>query len=171
MHHSSGRWGRGHKACSLQAEAAPVCTNLAVKLSSTSTFALNPAHQIAPPFNIAQTTFSYITSTEDIPFWWNRGSLAANSAGAKVLLGDNDLPADLFAGNAIGPGGQFGKGRSYGLIFTCGNGSCLYRGNGTPRSTAKIWPFGSPVLWDFSLPRRGRPTMVGRACRSGSSKR
>lgn len=143
-------------ACSLPAEAAPVCKNLTVKISSTATFALNPAHQIAPPFNIAQTTFSYITSTEDIPFWWNRGFFAANSAGAKVLLGDKDLPADLAAGDEIGPGGQFGKGRSYGLMFTYGKGSYLYRGNGTVKKHRGNVALQQPSFVGFQFAQAGK---------------
>ena len=121
-------------ACALPGEGAPICKKLSDKLLSTSTIPLNPAGQAAAPFNIAQTTFSYYLSTTGVSSvrWWNRGFFVPNSAGAKVLLGAKDLPADLASGAEIGPGGQFGKGASYGMLFTYGKGNLSHlQGGGT----------------------------------------
>ena len=143
-------------ACSLTAEAAPVCKTLSITLSSTSTFPLNPMHTVAPPFNVAQTTFSYFKSSIYVHLWWNRGFFAANSAGAKVLLGKSDLPADLASGAEIGPGGQFGKGRSYGLMFTYGEGSFLHRGHGTIDKHRGNVDLQQPSLMGFQFAQAGK---------------
>jgi hypothetical protein len=118
-------------ACSVPAEAAPVCKNVSIQLFATTTFSLNPANQIAPPFNIAQSTFSYFTSGGYYFPWWNRAFFVPNTAGANVLLGAKSFPADVASGASIGPGGQFGKGKSYGLMFTYGKGPLFFRANGT----------------------------------------
>ncbi|HXM21636.1 MAG TPA: PEP-CTERM sorting domain-containing protein [Terriglobales bacterium] len=106
-------------ACSVPAYAAPVCKTLHVSLVNTDTYALNPAHQQVPPFNIAETwkDVSSLTTT-----FWNRGFFIPNWPGAMALLGAKNLPADVPSGASIGPGGRFGKGQSYGLLFTYGPG-------------------------------------------------
>jgi hypothetical protein len=114
---AAGAAGVGVLACSVPADAAPVCGNLSVKLLYVDTYAFNPAAQTVPPFNIAQT-FENISSLSNT--FWNRGFFTPNSAGANVVLGPNRLPANLASGASIGPNGQFGKGQSYGLLFTYG---------------------------------------------------
>ena len=103
-------------ACSVPADCAPVCKNVFVKLFHTDTYALNPGGQLVAPFNLAETNkdVSSLSGTA-----WNRGFLTPNSAGAKALL-SKGYPAALAAGATIGPGGQFGKGKSYGMLFTYG---------------------------------------------------
>lgn len=102
-------------ACSLPAEAAPVCKNLSVELSYTATFPLNPAGQSIAPLNIAQSyhTFSSHTNTGI-----NRGFFARNLPGAGAVVSSKSLVADLASGASVGPGARFAKGASYGLIFT-----------------------------------------------------
>ncbi len=110
-------------ACSVPVDAAPVCKKLHIDLVGTGTYALNPAHQRVPPFNIAET---YNNVSSLIFGWWNRGFFVPNWAGAIPLLGANNLPADVRSGASIGPGGNFAKGPSYGMLFTFGP-----LGNGT----------------------------------------
>jgi hypothetical protein len=112
-------------ACALPAEGAPICKTVSIDLQTSNTFPLNPAQQFAPAFNVAQsqyTQFFYTTGVSQF-FWWNRGFFEPNSAGAQVVLGANNLPADLAFGADIGPGGNFGKPASYGLLFTYGRGT------------------------------------------------
>jgi hypothetical protein len=120
-------------ACAMPAQGAPVCKNLTADLLHTTTYPINPAGQIAAPFNVAQTTYTYFHSTTGISHfsWWNRGFFTPNSAGAKLLLGSRNLPADVPSGASIGPGGSFGKGTSYGLMFTYGNGTLFNHAHGT----------------------------------------
>jgi hypothetical protein len=108
-------------ACSPPAEAAPICKRLSTEIPLSNTFPLNPAGQAAAPFNIVNTTFQYLDSYGRF-FWWNRGFFIPNSGAANLLLSANNLPANLESGNAIGPGGNFGKAKSYGLMFTYGKG-------------------------------------------------
>ncbi|HVI10307.1 MAG TPA: hypothetical protein VND65_18605 [Candidatus Binatia bacterium] len=125
--------GVGVLACAMPAEAAPVCKSLSVELRFTNTYPLNPAGQGAAPFNIAQTRMSYspITTGHSTFLWLNRGFLVPNTAGAKALLGPDDFPADVAFGAEIGPSGKFGKGASYGLLFTYGFGNLSRVGGGT----------------------------------------
>jgi hypothetical protein len=104
-------------ACSIPAGAVPVCKNLSVTLAGTDTYSLNPASQQFAPFNIAQTFVNVSSLTSD---FWNRGFLTPNSARAVELLGAKGLPAALASGASIGPGGHFGKGKSYGMLFSFG---------------------------------------------------
>jgi hypothetical protein len=119
---AAGAAGVAILACSAKADAAPVCKTLSIAISATNTYPLNPALQPAAPFNIAQTTLLYVTSGYGRSYWWNRGFFIPNSGGANLLLGANSWPANLEGGNIIGPGGDFGKGKSYGLMFTYGKG-------------------------------------------------
>jgi len=118
-------------ACVEPALAEPVCKTLSIQLTGTTTFGINPANQVAPPFNVAQSTFSSIPSSGYYQWWWNRGFFVPNSAGAEVLLGNKSFVADVASGAQIGPGGQFGNPKSYGLMFTYGNGSWVYKAHGT----------------------------------------
>lgn len=97
------------------AEAAPVCKTPNVVLTYTATFGLDPAGQLAAAFNVAQSyhTFSTHTSTGV-----NRGFFTPNLPGAEAVVSSKGLVADLASGANIGPGGQFGRGATYGLIFT-----------------------------------------------------
>jgi hypothetical protein len=54
-----------------------------------------------------------------------------NSPAANVLVDDNGLVVDAAAGAVIGPGGKFGKGQSFGMMFTYGNGTWSFRAHGT----------------------------------------
>jgi hypothetical protein len=121
-------------ACVMPAEGAPVCKTLSIDLQSSATFPLNPANQFAAPFNVAQSLYSFSFYTTGISqfFWWNRGFFTPNSAGAKVLTGANNLPANVAFGVEIGPGGQFAKPASYGMLFTYGRGTYNHvQGGGT----------------------------------------
>jgi len=121
-------------ASAMPAEGAPVCGNISTLLEHTNTLPFNPAGQPASPFNFAQTTFQYFLSTTGVSSlrWWNRGFFNPNSGGAKVLLGAKNLPADVALGSLIGPGGQFGKPASYGMLFTYGKGNFSHvQGGGT----------------------------------------
>jgi len=122
-------------ACAMPAEAAPVCKTLTAQLTRTSTFPLYLIDPAVAPLNIAQGTNSSFRSGTltgiGTIMWWNRGFVTPNTAGAKVLLGADELPAALASGAEIGPGGDFGKGASYGLLFTYGKGHFSYRGGGT----------------------------------------
>jgi hypothetical protein len=121
-------------ACAVPAESAPVCGTLSVTLKHVDTIPFNPAGQAVAPFNVAQTTFSYFLSTTGVSSlrWWNRAFFTPNSGPAKVILGANNLPADVQSGSVIGPGGEFGKPASYGLLFTYGKGNLSHvQGGGT----------------------------------------
>lgn len=120
-------------ACVAPAEGAPVCGTLSVTLKHTNTIPFNPAGQAVAPFNVAQTTFQYFLSTTGVSSWrwWNRAFFTPNSGPAKVMLGPNNLPADVPSGSAIGPSEKFGKAASYGMLFTYGKGNLSVRGGGT----------------------------------------
>jgi hypothetical protein len=112
------------------ATAVPVCKTLSVKLTYTATFAFDPASQAIAPFNIAQSYHTFSTHTSS---GVNRGFFTRNLPGAEVAVSSKGLVANLPSGQRIGPGGRFGKGRSYGLIFTftpsSGATSNHHRGN------------------------------------------
>lgn len=120
-------------ACALPAEGTPVCKSVSADLFHTSSYPINPAGLKAAPFNLAQTTYSYFHSTTGFSHlsWWNRGFFTPNSAGAKVLLGPKNLPANVASGSLIGPAANFGKGTSYALMFTYGNGTFANHAHGT----------------------------------------
>ena len=114
---------------SVPSQAAPICGTLNLELKYVDTYAFNPAAQAVAPFNIAQT-FEDLSSHSNTFF--KRGFFTPNSAGANALLGPKGLPANLASGASIGPGGQFGKGQSYGLLFSYGpnNGGTKNRHKG-----------------------------------------
>jgi hypothetical protein len=114
---AAGAAGVALLACSVPSEATPVCKNISFMFSvgETNTFAFNPAHQRVAPFNIVQT-YAAISSHTSTRF--NRGLFTPNFPGADVVQASNSLPADLASGAIIGPGGRFGKGQSYGVLFT-----------------------------------------------------
>jgi hypothetical protein len=132
---AAGAAGVAVLACRMPAEAAPVCKTLSAQLTRTSTYPLYLIDPAVPPFNIAQGTNATFRSGSltgvGTIFWWNRGFFTPNSAGANVLLEANKWPANLAAGAEIGPGGNFGKGTSYGLLFTYGKGQIYFTGGGT----------------------------------------
>jgi hypothetical protein len=68
-------------------------------------------------FNIAQTWNN--PSSQSAAFW-NRAFFIPNSGGASEILAANGFPADLSSAAVVGPGANFGKGNSYGLLFTYG---------------------------------------------------
>jgi len=128
---AAGAAGVAVLACSSSAEAAPVCRSLSIEFLSNNTYALRPESQTFPPFQIAQTGSFYNTSNSSQSFSWNRAFFTPNSAGANVLLGPGGLAANLASGVSIGPGGQFGKAASYGMLFTYGKGFLGTKGGGT----------------------------------------
>src|ERR1039458_1721081 len=101
-------------ACSKSAEASPVCGCLSVTLSYTDTYAFNPAHQKQAPFNLAHTFNNISSLTQSVQA---RGFFTPNTPGGKVMASTNGLPTELASGASIGPGGNFGKGKEYGLLF------------------------------------------------------
>jgi hypothetical protein len=126
---AAGAAGVALLACSVPSEATPVCKNISFMFSigETNTYALNPADLRIAPFNIVQTyaALSSHTSTR-----FNRGLFTPNLPGADVVQASNSLPADLASGAIIGPGGRFGKGQSYGVLFTYGfRGGSNHLGN------------------------------------------
>lgn len=131
---AAGAAGVAMLACAIPAEGEPVCKEFSSQLTHTNNFPLYLTQPAVAPFNVAQGTNSTFRSISETGVgtlqWWNRGFFTPNTAGANVLL-SNDLPANLALGAIIGPGGNFGKGNSYGLLFTYGKGEYTYRGGGT----------------------------------------
>lgn len=115
---AAGAAGVAVLACSLPAEGAPVCRKISLQLLGTDTYSLNPAKNLITPFNIA-VTFSSPSSLSFLA--GDRVFLTPNLPSADVVLANDGLPADLPSGASIGPGGNFGKGRSYGLLFSTGS--------------------------------------------------
>jgi hypothetical protein len=111
---AAGAAGVAVLACSGSAEAAPICGKLSVILSRTETYAFNPAHQKVSPFNVAQT---YNDISSHSMSRGERGFFTPNTPDAKVILSVNGFPQNMASGASIGPGGKFGKVRSYGLLF------------------------------------------------------
>ncbi len=120
-------------ASAMPAEAAATCQQLSIDLRSNSSYVLNPTLQVPGPFIVAQSYFAYspITTGNSTLMWWNRAFFTPNTAGAKVLVDAKGLPADVAFGSQIGPNAQFGKGASYGELFTYGFGNFSFRGGGT----------------------------------------
>jgi len=111
---AAGAAGVAVLACSASAEAAPICGKLSLVLSRTETYAFNPAQQKVAPFNVAQT---YNEISSHTMSRGERGFFTPNTPDAKAVLSVNGFPQDIASGGSIGPGGKFGKGRSYGLLF------------------------------------------------------
>jgi len=103
-------------ACSVAADAAPICKPSSVVVEKQS-FPLNPAGEQISPFEIADT-FNNVCSQSGCS--WNRGFLTPNAPLASPLVANNGFPANLPFGASIGPDGQFAEGREYGLLFTYG---------------------------------------------------
>ncbi len=105
-------------ASSVFAEAEAVCVPLNnVVLLGSGTYQLFLSGEDVPAFNVAQT---YSVSSHQTFGFWNRGFFTPNSVGASVVVSSNGFPADLSSRAVVGPGGEFGKGNSYGLLFTYG---------------------------------------------------
>jgi hypothetical protein len=132
-------------ACSVPAEAAPVCKNPNLTIPGTNTYALNPAGQQIAPFNIAQT---FNNPSSQSFGWWNRDFLTPNSAGANAVVDKNGFPAALAAGASIGPAAQFGRGKSYGLLFTYGYGPS---GRGGEKHHKGNFQFGQSNYFGFKF--------------------
>jgi hypothetical protein len=114
-------------ACSLPAEGSPVCRQIDFTILGTGTFAFNPAGSPVAPFNVAQT---FSSPSSHPTFEGGRLFLTPNVPQAETVTAANDLPADLPGGASIGPGGNFGGGKSYGLLFS--STRLRHRGNLTP---------------------------------------
>ena len=110
-------------ACVMPANARIICGRPGLLLQGNETFPVNPAKQQYAPFNLAQT-WIYWTSCDQTSCFthlWNRAFFTPNAADANEMLASNSFPAALPSGAEIGPSGRFGKGKSYGLLFTYGN--------------------------------------------------
>ena len=106
-------------ACALPAEARVICRKTSDSLLGTQTIPFNPANEKFPPFNLAQT-FSRFSSSKYGTYYGNRAFFTPNTQAANDLLASNGLPAALTKGAVIGSKGKFGKGNSYGMLFTYG---------------------------------------------------
>jgi hypothetical protein len=124
---AAGAAGVAILACSVPAEGSPICHQIGFTLLGTDTYSLNPAGGLVAPFNIAQTFSSPSTHSS---FAFGRLFLTPNFPRAEMAIAENDLPADLPAGASIGPGGAFGKGQSYGMLFSTNR--FYHRGNLKP---------------------------------------
>jgi hypothetical protein len=121
-------------ACSNSAEASPTCGSLSVTLSYTDTYAFNPAHQKQPPFNLAHTFADLSSHPQSIQA---RGFFTPNNPDAEVLASTTGLPAELVSGATIGPGGNFVKGKEYGLLFGYYYHN-RFKGNFAPNQTGYV---------------------------------
>jgi hypothetical protein len=155
---AAGAAGVALLACSAPvAEAAPVCKTLSAQLFRAAAYPINPAGQAIAPFNLGQSTvlytaYGYSTFSAN----WNRAFIAPNSLGAKVLLDSSGFPADVASGAAIGPGGNFGKGASYGLMFTYGKGPGPKSGAGTLSRHKGNFNFQQANLFGFEFAQSGQ---------------
>jgi len=143
--------GVGLLACALPAEATTVCNSASITLARTASFPLNPAHQQAAPFLVAQTTFYFSYSSG--PAFWDRGFFEPNPQGV-MLSPSNNLPAALSEGALIGPSANFAKGNSYGLLFTYGlgePGDHYLKGGGTMNKHRGNFKFGQTNYVGFRL--------------------
>lgn len=137
-------------ACVAPADARIICGQPGLLLQGNETFPVNPAKQQYAPFNLAQT-WTYRKSCDATTCWtslWNRAFFTPNTAGANAMLASNSFPAALSPGAEIGPSGRFGKGKSYGLLFTYGN-----IGSGTANHHKGNFDFGTNgyVGYKFSI--------------------
>jgi hypothetical protein len=122
-----------------------VCGHSSSSIMGAGTIPFNPAKLQFAPFNLAQTYFGGAGTT------WNRAFFTPNTKGASDLLATNSLPRGLAGGEVIGPKGHFGKGNSYGLLFTYGNyqGGTINRHNGN-------FPFAKPGYLGYKFSIAGR---------------
>jgi hypothetical protein len=111
---AAGAAGVAVLACSASADAAPICGNLSVNFARAGTYAFNPAQEKVAPFNVAETFNELSSHTQSRQ---SRGFFTPNTPDAKEMVATNGWPADVAAGATVGPGGKFGKGKSYGLLF------------------------------------------------------
>ncbi len=155
---AAGAAGVALLACSAPAaEAAPVCKTLSAQLFRAAAYPINPAGQAIAPFNLGQSTvvytaYGYSTFSAN----WNRAFLAANSLGANALLDSKGFPADVASGAAIGPGGNFGKGASYGLMFTYGKGPGSKSDVGTLSRHKGNFNFQQENIFGFEFAQSGK---------------
>ncbi len=178
-------------ACAVPANARIICGQPSLLLQGNETFPVNPAKQQYAPFNLAQT-WTYYQACNATACWttlWNRAFFTPNTAGASDLLASNSFPAALSPGAEIGPNGRFGKGRSYGLLFTYGNvgsgtvnhhkGNFVFGTNGYLGYKFSIagkdhfgWARLEPELnqkkTTTKLPTFGYETVPGKALRAGA---
>jgi hypothetical protein len=136
-------------ACSVNAEAAPICRSSSVELFQQSA-PLNPAGLRIAPFELADT-FNNVSSIPGDA--GNRGFFTPNTPSASALLATNHFPANVAAGTSIGPGRSFGKGREYGLLFTYGP---LY-GGGTKKKHRGNFDFSQDNFFGFKFSISGQP--------------
>jgi len=137
-------------ACAAPVNARIVCGKPGLLLQGNETFPVDPAKQQYAPFNLAQT-WTYRQSCGRSSCWtylWNRAFFTPNTAGASEMLASNSFPAALSSGAEIGPRGRFGKGKSYGVLFSYGN-----IGGGTAKHHNGNFGFGtnSYVGYKFSI--------------------
>jgi hypothetical protein len=155
---AAGAAGVALLACAAPAaEAAPVCKTVSVPLFRSATYPFNPAGQSIAPFNIGQSSVLFTGSGYSSSFVdWNRAFFAPNSLGAQVSVDSKGLPADLASGAQIGPGGDFGKGNSYGLMFTYGKGPGPNSGAGTISRHQGNFNFQQKNLFGFQFAQAGK---------------
>src|SRR5262249_51972574 len=85
-------------------------------------------------------------------FSLNRVFLTPNTQAANDLLANNALPAALIKGAVIGAKGRFGKGNSYGMLFTYGN-----YGGGTINHHRGNFPLTKVGYLGFKFSLAGKP--------------
>ncbi len=98
----------------MPAEARIINEQINFPLFGNQEYDFNPAEESLAPF-IFQGSFINRTNA-----WWNRAFFQPNSAGASAVVSAGGLPVELASGAQIGPSQNWGKGASYGLLFTYG---------------------------------------------------
>jgi len=145
---SAAAAGVAAMACSLNAEAAPICKSSSLQLFEQSA-PVNPAGLRIAPFELADT-FNNVSSIYGEA--WNRGFLTPNAPSASPLLAANHFPAALPSGASIGPRGSFGEARQYGLLFTYGP-----LAGGTKKKHQGNFDFSQENLFGFKFSISGQP--------------
>jgi hypothetical protein len=112
---AAGAAGISLLSASTAAEARVIHEQINFPLYGNQTYDFNPAHQSGTPFFFVGTFLFFSSLT-----FWNRAFFQPNSAGASAVLSAGGLPAELAGGSVIGPRDNWGKGASYGMLFTYG---------------------------------------------------
>lgn len=97
------------------AEARIIHESINFPLYGNQTYNFDPTHQGATTFFFVGTFLWHSTFG-----FWNRAFFQPNSAGASAIVSDAGLPAELGSGSVIGPSRNWGKGASYGMLFSYG---------------------------------------------------
>lgn len=102
-------------SASIPAEARIINEQINFPLYGNQTYDFNPAREGVTPFFFVGTFLWHSSLT-----FWNRAFFQPNSAGASAVVSAGGLPAELGSGALIGPSQNWGKGASYGMLFTYG---------------------------------------------------